>query len=266
MSKNVVITGSTRGIGRGLAENFLKQGCKVVISATRQPAVDQVVSELAVTFGPDKVVGHACDISSHEQLQSLWNFARSECGTVDIWINNAGISLPRKPVTEQSAEELARITSTNLTGVLFAANVVLAGMKNQGSGQFWVMEGFGSNGVAQPGMAAYGATKRAVNYLAKALRKDMADSNVQVNVLSPGIVVTDLLIGDYDTASPEWEKAKKIFNILGDKVETVTPWLVRGVLKTQKNGARVEWLTTGKAFRRFMAAGFNKRDLFADIA
>lgn len=266
MSKSVVITGSTRGIGRGLAENFLKRGCKVVISATRQPAVDQVVSDLAAQFGADKVVGKACDIADHAQLQALWDFAKAQCGNVDVWINNAGISLPRKSVTEQSAEELARITSINLTGVLYAANVVLGGMKTQGNGQFWVMEGFGSNGAAQPGMAAYGATKRAVNYLAKALRKDMAGSNVQVNVLSPGIVVTDLLIGDYDTASPEWEKAKKIFNILGDKVETVTPWLVNGVLKTQKDGARVEWLTTGKAFRRFMTAGFNKRDLFAEIA
>ncbi|WP_372748854.1 SDR family NAD(P)-dependent oxidoreductase [Litorivivens sp.] len=266
MSKTVVITGSTRGIGRGLAENFLKQGCRVVISATRQPAVDQVVSDLTASHGAEKVVGKACDISRHEDLQALWDFACAQFGAVDIWINNAGISLPRKPVTEQSAEELARITSINLTGVLYAANVVLAGMKAHGSGQFWVMEGFGSNGAAQPGMAAYGATKRAVNYLAKALRKDMAGSNVHVNVLSPGIVVTDLLIGDYDTASPEWEKARKIFNILGDKVETVTPWLVNGVLKAQKDGARVEWLTTGKAFRRFMTAGFNKRDLFADIA
>jgi NAD(P)-dependent dehydrogenase (short-subunit alcohol dehydrogenase family) len=266
MSKTVVVTGSTRGIGRGLAENFLKRGCKVVISATRQPAVDQVVSELAASYGPDKVVGHACDISVYEQVRSLWDFAQAQCGTVDVWINNAGISLPRKPVIQQSSEDLARITATNLNGVLYAANVVLEGMDKQGGGQFWVMEGFGSNGAAQSGMAAYGATKRAVNYLAKALRKDMAESNVQVNVLSPGIVVTDLLIGDYDTATPEWEKAKKIFNILGDKVETVTPWLVNGVLKAQKNGARVEWLTTGKAFRRFMTAGFNKRDLFADIA
>ncbi|MBB3047974.1 NAD(P)-dependent dehydrogenase (short-subunit alcohol dehydrogenase family) [Litorivivens lipolytica] len=266
MSKSVVITGSTRGIGRGLAENFLKQGCNVVISATLQPAVDQAVSELAAQFGADKVVGQACDISEHSQLENLWRFAKAQCGTVDIWINNAGISLPRKPITDQSAEDLARITSINLNGVLFAANVVLGGMKAQGGGQFWVMEGFGSNGAAQPGMAAYGATKRGVNYLAKALRKDMAGSNVQVNVLSPGIVVTDLLIGDYDTSSPEWEKAKKIFNILGDKVETVTPWLVNGVLKAQKDGARVEWLTTGKAFRRFMTAGFNKRDLFAETA
>ena len=88
---------------------------------------------------------------------------------------------------------------------------------------------------------------------------------MQVCALSPGIVVTDLLVGDYDLSSPEWQKSKKIFNILGDTVDTVTPWLADGVLKTNKNGASVAWLTGGKAFRRFMTAGFNKRDLFADI-
>ena len=98
----------------------------------------------------------------------------------------------------------------------------------------------------------------------KALQKELGDSGVQVCTLSPGIVVTDLLVGDYDTSSPEWEKSKKIFNILGDKVETVTPWLVDGVLKADKDGARVEWLTGPKIGWRFMTAGFRKRDLFAD--
>ncbi len=79
------------------------------------------------------------------------------------------------------------------------------------------------------------------------------------------MVVTDLLIGDYDLTAPEWQKTKKILNILGDKVETVTPFLVDGVLKANKTGAKVVWLTNFKAFRRFMTAGFNKRDLFADI-
>jgi len=77
--------------------------------------------------------------------------------------------------------------------------------------------------------------------------------------------VTDLLVGDYDLTSVEWQKAKKILNILGDTVETVTPYLVAGILKANKSGAAVRWLTTGKAFRRFMTAGFNKRDLFSDI-
>ena len=114
-------------------------------------------------------------------------------------------------------------------------------------------------------MVAYGATKRAVNYLNKAVQKEIADTGVQVCTLSPGIVVTDLLTGDYDLESAEWKKAKKILNILGDKVETVTPYLADGILKTNKSGAKVAWLTNGKAFRRFMTAGFSKRDLFAEV-
>ena len=138
-------------------------------------------------------------------------------------------------------------------------------MHAQGSGQIWNMEGFGSNGQTQAGMCAYGATKRGVSYVIKALQKEVKGTPVQVCTLSPGIVVTDLLVGDYDTTSEEWEKAKKIFNILGDKVETVTPYLADGILRSNKSGATVAWLTGGKAFRRFMMAGFNKRDLFADI-
>ena len=104
-------------------------------------------------------------------------------------------------------------------------------------------------------MAAYGSTKRAVRYLQKALRKDTADTPVQVCTISPGIVVTDLLVGDYDLSSEEWARAKKIFNILGDEVHTVTPWLAEHVLATDKSGARVAWLTRRKATRRFMTAG-----------
>ncbi len=125
--------------------------------------------------------------------------------------------------------------------------------------------GFGSGGQVQPGMSVYGATKRAVNYINKALQKEVRNTPVQVCTLSPGIVVTDLLIGDYDTASADWQKSKKIFNILGDTVETVTPFLADGILKADKSGAKVAWLTGGKAFLRFMTAGFNKRDLFAEL-
>ena len=105
-----------------------------------------------------------------------------------------------------------------------------------------------------------------VNYLNKALQKEVAGSAVQVCTLSPGIVVTDLLIGDYDLSSPEWQKSKRIFNILGDHVETVTPFLVDGILKADRSGAKVAWLTGGKAFVRFMTAGFKKRDLFSEMS
>ena len=264
--KTVVVTGSTRGIGRGLADNFLQRGCKVVVSGRSQDSVDAVVAELAASHGEGNVAGQACEVSSADQLQDLWDVAVSRFGKVDVWINNAGISAPRKPLWETDPDTIARVVDVNLGGLLQANRVALAGMRGQGSGQIWNMEGFGSGGQVQPGMCVYGATKAAVSYVNKSLQKDIAGTGVQVCTLSPGIVVTDLLMADYDTSSPEWEKSKKIFNILGDKVETVTPFLVDGILKADKSGAKVAWLTGGKAFRRFMMAGFNKRDLFSDSA
>lgn len=263
--KTVVITGSTRGIGRGLADAFLAKGCKVVVSGRGEQAVQDVVGELKQDY-PGTVEGAACDITKVEQLENLWKVAADRFGKVDVWINNAGMSIRRGPLFEARPSDIEAIIATNLTGVLLANRVAIAAMKEQGAGQVWNMEGFGSNGQVQPGMAAYGASKRAINYLNKAMQKELKDSPVQVCTLSPGIVVTDLLIGDYDTSSEEWAKSKKIFNILGDTVETVTPWLAEQVLASNKAGAKVAWLTTGKAFGRFMTAGFNKRDLFADIA
>ena len=88
--KTVVITGSTRGIGRGLAENFLARGCKVVVSGRQAEGVAAVVTELAGRHGEENVAGKACDISDGSQLQGLWDEAASRFGRVDIWINNAG--------------------------------------------------------------------------------------------------------------------------------------------------------------------------------
>ena len=263
--KNVVITGGTRGIGRGLAAEFLRRRCNVAITGRRQGAVDAAVSALGEIQGGARVLGFVAELSDFASLQAVWDGAKQGFGGVDVWINNAGMSLPNKPLHEQVPADLKSIADTNLTGMLYANKIAIAGMREQGAGQVWNMEGFGSDGRTQIGLASYGATKRAVNYLNKALKKEVEGSGVQVCALSPGIVVTDLLIGDYDRGSKEWERAKKIFNILGDKVETVTPFLVDGILNCDRNGAKVAWLTTGKALKRFMTAGFNKRDLFAGM-
>lgn len=262
--KSVVITGSTRGIGRGLAEAFLARGCRVTVSGRGAPDVSRTVAALSARH-PDRVAGGACDIRRSEDLERLWTTAEQKFGRVDIWINNAGMSIRRVPLHEASPADLEAIVATNLTGALLASRVAIAGLLKQGAGQLWNMEGFGSNGMTQPGMIPYGATKRAVRYLIEGLQKEVKGTAVQVCTLSPGIVVTDLLVGDYDPASEAWAKAKKVFNILGDRVETVTPWLADRVLATNRTGATVAWLTTPKAFGRFMTAAFRKRDLFAGL-
>ena len=94
---------------------------------------------------------------------------------------------------------------------------------------------------------------------------DGADTPVEVCYLSPGMVVTDLLVPPPEERGESWEKSKKILNILADTVETVCPFLVDGMLNAQGNGAAVRWLTTGKILRRFALARFNKRDLFGPV-
>lgn len=263
MAKTVVITGSTRGIGRGLADAFLARGCNVVVSGRGAQAVAKVVAALGARH-PGRVAGAACDVTRAADLQALWDLGAATFGRVDVWINNAGISIHRGPLHEARPADLEAIVATNLTGVLLANRIAIAAMLKQGGGQVWNMEGFGSNGMTQPGMAPYGATKRAIRYLNAALQKELKGTPVHVCTLSPGIVVTDLLTGDYDLKSEAWAKARKVLNILGDTVETVTPWLADGVLAADKPGATVAWLTNRKAFWRFATAGFNKRDLFAE--
>lgn len=263
-SRIVVVTGGTRGIGLGLSRELLARGHQVAVCARSQTSVDTGVATLREGLAdPGRVLGVVTDVSDRFAVQGLWDAAVSHFGRVDIWINNAGLSAPRGPLAEQSPVIVDAVVQTNLVGAFNGSAIAQAGMLGQaGGGWIWNMEGFGSHGEHQPGMATYGASKRAAHYLTEALVRDAKGSTVKIGFLSPGIVATDLLVGDYAGQPEEFEKVKKIFNILGDRVETVTPWLVDEVLAASKNGARVAWLTKPKAMGRFMSAGFRKRDIF----
>jgi NAD(P)-dependent dehydrogenase (short-subunit alcohol dehydrogenase family) len=258
--KVVVVTGGTRGIGRGLLDAFLDRGCAVAFCGRSAASVDGALEDLTGR----QVAGVVAEVADEAGMQKLWDETTAAFGRVDVWINNAGVSAPRLPLQELPVARAREVVETNLTGTVTASAVALRGFLEQGHGQLWNMEGFGSSGQMAAGMATYGASKRAVTYFTKALLKDTKGTAVQVGLLSPGIVATDLLLGDYEGKPEQLAKAKKVFNILGDRVETVTPWLADQVLATTKTGAHVQWLTKPKAFGRFAGAVVRKRDLFAD--
>ncbi len=263
MSKIVVITGGTRGIGFGLVREFLKRECKVIFCGRSQSSVDKALAQFTTEFDAANVLGVPCDVSNGDQLQALWDAGVKRFGRIDIWINNAGIGNRMRPVWKIDNADLRDVIDTNLTGSMLSAGVAIRGMLTQpDGGHFYLMEGFGSSGSVRVGMTPYGATKYAVRYLSKALTAEVKGTNVKASVLSPGIVATDFLPDGYDNPA-DFEKAKRIFNILGDKVETVTPFLTEKVLANDKSGARIEWLTTPKVLLRFLTASFNKRDLFS---
>jgi NAD(P)-dependent dehydrogenase (short-subunit alcohol dehydrogenase family) len=263
---NVVVTGSTRGIGKGLAAEILKRGHNVVVSGRTSKAVDTAMAELAssATEGA-RVAGAACDVSKREDLQGLWDAAVAAFGRVDIWINNAGISHPRQRAGDMHEEDINNVQEINLLGMMLATQIALHGMRKQGGGTIYNMEGFGSNGMVTPGMGLYGASKFALTYFNKALVSETGDGPVKVCYLSPGIVITDLVKRDMGSNSAkEIERTRRIYNILADRVETVTPWLADRVLQPQKAGARVAWLTGAKAGRRFLMSLFRKRSVLTD--
>jgi len=259
MTKTIVITGSTKGIGYGLAEEFLKRGHNIVISGRNQEALDKAVSSLSSY--KDNVAGSLCDVTNFEDHEKLFAFTKEKFNRVDIWINNAGTSLPRYMLWEQPKENHDIIIAANLTGAIYGSQVAIKGMLKQGSGYVFNMEGHGSNGRIVPGMTVYGATKSGLTYFTKSLAEETKDTPVKVCLVSPGMVNTDLLKVDYEGAPDKFEKAKRILNILADKVETVTPFLVEKILAEPKHGSRIAWLTTGKVMFRFMTSSFIKRKI-----
>ena len=258
----VVITGSTRGIGYGMAQEFLKRGWSVFLNGRSQSSVDDAIKALG--DDPKRVGGAAADMSNYEQVQALWDAAVKQFGKVDYWVNNAGISIENLAFWEIPPTEYKNILEINLLGMMNGSHVAFNGMLKQGSGQIFNMEGFGSDGRKRFGATSYGTMKYGLRYFTQALAFEAKDKAVKVSTISPGMVVTDLLVGNYDKNSAEWQRAKKIFNILADKVETVSPFLVEKMIANTKNGAAIEWLTTPKIAWRFMTASFIKRDVFGE--
>jgi len=265
--KVVVITGSTRGIGFGLAESFLARDCAVVVSGRTNESVENAVQRLRLQDEKYQVLGVVCDVRDCDQVQNLWDRARDRYGKVDIWINNAGLSGPQKLLWEQSSETVQTVIDTNLLGVFNGAQVAMTGMLEQGFGAIYNMEGMGSDGRKIIGLSLYGTTKSALKYFTDALVKEAksVDAPIIIGALQPGMVVTDLILEPYRGRPEEWQRVKRIFSIIADRVETVTPWLADKMLKNHKSGVRFNWSSSLKIFSRFVLSPFSKRNIFEGI-
>lgn len=263
--KTIVITGSSKGIGLGLAREFLKRECRVVISARNPERLEKALKGLAATFGKENVFGHPCDVTSIDQVASLWQSAKDAFNTVDVWINNAGVDNPMKPYNELTEKEITPVVTTNLLGMMYGSHVALKGMLDQGHGQIYNVDGYGSNDMMRTGYTVYGTTKRGLKYFTQSLAQEMAETPVQICTLSPGMVITDFMIDQLKSLSDEKrEEIKVIYNMLADSVETVTPFLADGVLQNTENNAKVAWLTEEKIDERFSSEKYMARDLFSE--
>lgn len=249
--KTVVITGSTRGIGYGMAHEFLQRGHQVMISGRSVATSEKAAQSLAAKHDGVRIGHYACEVADYAQVQALWDAAVQRFGKIDLWINNAGVTTYNENFSDVKPEDIRVIVETNSIGMMYGSHVALRGMQSQGGGQIYNMEGLGSDGMIRASALVYGATKYGLRYFTKGLVQQVKGTPVQVGYLSPGIVVTDMVTQD----STEGDlKNNRILNALADRVETVTPWLVENMLQNTKNGAAFRWLTQAGATVRLLRA------------
>ena len=262
----VVITGSTKGIGRGLAEQFIASGHNAVICSRNQVEVDQAVAELSASQS-SQCAGISCDVTDKSQVQALWDFAAERYGQIDYWINNAGRATSRHLVHELPEDLTRTIVSSNLLGTTFASQVAVTGFRQQGAGSLYNMLGGSFDGKRLvPNMGVYSATKAAIWLLTQYLIRENKDQNLVIGMISPGMLITANWFEEQaELSDDEWQKIKPMLNILCDDVDTVTPWLAAEILENQTSGKRIAWMTGGKMLKRFVDAKVlgRKRDLFS---
>jgi len=265
MTKKVVITGSTRGIGFATADAFLELGCEVTISGRSREAVDKALAALSEKHGVERINNCPCDVTQLDQVQALWDSAVNRFKTVDIWINNAGIGNQTQPLWEISTETFRKILDTNVIGSHHGVKVAIKGMLEQGHGQIFNFEGYGSMDRIQFGINAYGTSNAARTFFAKALALETKDLPIQVGTILPGMVMTDLILNNLSRDPEELKRLRPIFNIVGDLPENIGSFIARKILDNKKSGVRIKYLTGPRMMWRFLTAPFNKRDIFRDL-
>jgi NAD(P)-dependent dehydrogenase (short-subunit alcohol dehydrogenase family) len=249
---HAVVTGSTKGIGFALSRELLRRGHDVVVSGRSQEAVDEAVAELQpAAAGGARAIGVPTDVTDPAQVQALWDAGVSAFGSVDLWVNNAGVAYTMRTIVETTSEEVSTMVGTNILGTINGAQVAVRGMTAAGGGRIFNVLGGGSDGSVRPGMGVYSATKRGLDMFTRALVKEVAGTPVRVGQIRPGILITDGWLREAASHPESVSSQRKMLNILTDHVDDVAPYLVDKMLASTKNGDEISWLTTSRMMRKF---------------
>ncbi|KPF91595.1 short-chain dehydrogenase [Novosphingobium sp. AAP83] len=182
--KTAIVTGSTRGIGRAVAEAMIAAGAKVIISSESEADTAQTSAEL-------NMPGIACDVCDEAQLAALVDFAIAQTGRLDVLVCNAGIPGKPGPFATVDMDDFDRVLAINLRSQVVLCNLALPHIAAAGGGAAVLMAsiaGLRGNGK----LNAYALAKAGVAQLARNLAVEWGPQAVRVNAISPGFIATDL--------------------------------------------------------------------------
>ncbi|MBN1856879.1 MAG: SDR family oxidoreductase [Dehalococcoidia bacterium] len=188
--KTVLVTGGGRGIGRAIAVGFAREGASVAINAAHLASAEEA-AQIAREFG-GRVIAIEADVSDEAHVNAMIGRVVNEFGAIDILVNNAGVSQPLVPLIEQDTADFDRTIAINLRGTYLCCKAAAREMIARQSGKI-VNIGSITAHTGPPMRTAYAPSKAAVVNLTMALGVELARYNINVNSISPGYVLTDLV-------------------------------------------------------------------------
>ena len=200
--KVAVITGSSKGIGKAIAERLAEQGCKVVISSRKQGPCDEVAVAINARFGAGMAISVPANISSKEQLQNLVAQTNKQLGKIDILVCNAASNPYYGPMAGIEDDQFRKIFDNNVLSNHWLINFVAPQMIERKDGSIIIVSSIGGL-RGTPVIGAYGISKAADMQLARNLAHEFGPHNIRVNCIAPGLIKTDF-------AKALWEDAEML--------------------------------------------------------
>lgn len=208
--KVVVITGGSRGFGKTLAEFFVKEGSRVVISSNNSDETKKVAQEIGAT-------GICADVTKEDELTSLLNETVKNFGGVNIWINNAGLWMTHSSIEDFDMNKVRKMFDVNVIGTINGSRVALRYMKEKKSGTIINVISTAALGE-RPNLSTYCASKWAVNGFTKSIRAEDKEKNILILSIFPGGMKTEIFGENKpdnfnDFMEPEYVAEKVIDNL-----------------------------------------------------
>lgn len=189
MDRNVVITGSTSGIGKAIAYAFAKNGDNIVLTGRRTELLEAIKTDLENRYRV-QVWTFQLDVTSPDSVQQVCSAILEQVKDIDILVNNAGLALGLDKFYESDMNDAMTMIDTNVKGLLYMTRQLLPHMVEKNQGHIINM-GSTAGIYAYAGAAVYAATKAAVKFLSDGIRIDTIEKNIKVSTIQPGIVETD---------------------------------------------------------------------------
>lgn len=253
LDKTVVITGSSKGFGKALAEEFLRHGNSVVLNSRNAGNLHKAYRELYPVYGDkcDYVVG---DVSNRHDSKRVADYAKRNMGRVDIWINNAGTNGYRRgDVLTMSQDKVQSTVQTNMLGTIYGSQAALDIMEEDG--MLINLEGSGCDQWSSvPGYSVYESTKVGIKHFTKCLEREMRSSLFKIGTVSPGIVMTDMLKSDNADIIDA-------ITLIASSPETVAEYVYQEIQNVRASGFRIRYLTISRALRILFSIPFRKNNI-----